>query len=266
MLPKISVITPSYNQGNFLEETICSVLDQNYSNLEYIIIDGGSTDNSVEIIKKYEKYLAYWVSEKDRGQTHAINKGFKKATGDIVGWMNSDDFYYKNTFQYVSSAYVKTNGKFDVYFGNKDNVDADGNVIRANLYPPFNINGICYTENMNISNQSALWKRYLFQKIGYLDEDIHFAMDFEFFLRMAINGASFYHIDETLGALRMYEDNKSSDQEWLKVKSNDLKNIRARYGIKKSKLRKIGYYIYKMSYLIYSGKYEYLRNYWISKS
>jgi len=88
ILPKLSVVTPSYNQANFLEETICSVLDQGYTDLEYIIIDGGSTDGSVEIIKKYEKHIAYWVSEPDRGQTHALNKGFRKCTGHLVGWQN----------------------------------------------------------------------------------------------------------------------------------------------------------------------------------
>ena len=90
--PKISIVTPSYNQGNFLEETILSVINEEYPNLEYVIIDGGSTDNSKEIIKKYENKLTYWVSEKDNGQTEAINKGFKLVTGDIFNWLNSDDF------------------------------------------------------------------------------------------------------------------------------------------------------------------------------
>ncbi len=103
--PKISIVTPNLNQGKFLEETILSVLDQKYPNLEYIIIDGGSTDNSIDIIKKYEKNLFYWTSEKDNGMYEAIQKGFEKATGDIMAWINSDDLYHRNVFFVVAEIF-----------------------------------------------------------------------------------------------------------------------------------------------------------------
>lgn len=245
MLPKISIITPSFNQGKYLEETLLSILNQNYPNLEYIIIDGGSTDESVEIIKKYEEHLAYWVSEPDEGQTHAINKGFRKATGDLVAWMNSDDVYFEKAFDHVSKAFNQTDGKFDVYFGDKANVDEEGKLIREYLYPPFSGWGIMYTTNMNISNQSAFWKRELFDSLGYLDEEIQFAMDYEFFLRLYMKGATFYKIPELLGALRMYSENKSSDEKWLKIKFQNIKDIKKSYDIEKSLLKKYMYYVYK---------------------
>src|SRR5215204_5758135 len=104
-LPKISIVTPSYNQAEFIEETILSVINQNYPNLEYIVIDGGSTDGSVEIIKKYEQYFSYWVSEPDKGHADALNKGFAKATGEVMAWINSDDKYFPWTFATVAEVY-----------------------------------------------------------------------------------------------------------------------------------------------------------------
>jgi glycosyltransferase involved in cell wall biosynthesis len=106
-LPKISIITPNYNGGEYLEETIQSILTQNYPNLEYIIIDGGSTDNSVEIIKKYEDQLSFWVSEPDKGLYDAIQKGFDKSSGEIMAWLNSDDLYHKNAFFTVVEIFMK---------------------------------------------------------------------------------------------------------------------------------------------------------------
>lgn len=258
MYPKISIITPSFNQGQFLEQTILSILNQNYPNLEFIIIDGGSTDNSVDIIKKYEGQLSYWVSEPDGGQTHAINKGFKMATGDLIAWMNSDDVYFENAFKNVARAFQHTQGNFDVYFGDKANINKDGEVIREYLYPPFSGWGIKYTTNMNISNQSAFWKKELLERFGYLDEKIQFAMDYEYFMRLYMKGSTFYKISQVLGGLRMYSENKSSDEKWLEIKFHNIQDIKAEYNINESRLKKYIFYIYKSYYL--------LKNYGIKKN
>lgn len=140
--PKISIITPSYNQGRYIEQTIQSVLNQNYPNLEYIIIDGGSTDETVGIIKKYERHIAYWVSEKDKGQTDAINKGFAKCTGEIFNWLNSDDYYEPDTLNRVSDGF-KNNQNISVVCGKEwgfqdsdpnDRVLHAGSIVKANVY------------------------------------------------------------------------------------------------------------------------------------
>ena len=116
--PRISIVTPSYNQGQFIEETIRSILLQGYPDLEYIIIDGGSTDQSVEIIKKYEPWLTYWVSEKDRGQAHAINKGFARVSGEIGGYLNSDDFYLPNALSAAAVSFIRL--RWDLFIGRSD--------------------------------------------------------------------------------------------------------------------------------------------------
>ncbi|MHA1386036.1 MAG: glycosyltransferase family 2 protein [Candidatus Helarchaeota archaeon] len=205
--PKISIVTPSYNQAEFLEETIISVLNQNYPNLEYIIIDGGSTDESVEIIKKYEKYISYWVSEEDKGQAHALNKGFRFSSGELVGWQNSDDFYLPNAF--IKVGQVFSTHIADIYFGHKYNVDKRGNIIRPMYYTKYSMLSNIY-EGIQLANQSSFWCRRLFKLIGYLDDNFHYALDSEFFLRMGLNRCKFHLIDEFLGCLRMHESTKSS--------------------------------------------------------
>ncbi len=203
--PKISVVTPSYNQAEFLERTILSVLNQNYPNLEYIIIDGGSTDGSVEIIKKYEKYLAYWVSEKDRGQSHALNKGFEKATGDLIGWQNSDDIYLPGAFFKVAEVYKKKT-TYDVYFGNVYLIDADESIIRDLRFTRFSSFSLIY-EGTVIVNQSSFLNPQLFKKFGYLNENYKFAMDYEYWMR--IRQAKFLFIREFFGAFRLHGDSKT---------------------------------------------------------
>lgn len=227
--PKISIVTPSLNQMSFIEQTICSVLDQNYPHLEYIIIDGGSTDGTSEIIRRYQKYLAHWVSEPDGGQAHAINKGFRKCTGDLVAWQNSDDYYLPGALSKVAQAYQTHEA--DVYFGHKYNVDEVGQIIRPQCYTPFSLRVHIY-EGMTMANQSAFWRRELLDRLGYLDESLHYAMDYEFFLRLGLNGCQFYLVNDFLGCFRLHEEAKSRRQrhKW----NAELTRIRQNYGIKRS--------------------------------
>ncbi len=205
-LPKISLITPSFNQAQFLEKTILSILNQNYPNLEYIIIDGGSTDGSVEIIKKYEKYIAFWVSEPDSGQSNALNKGFRIASGELVGWQNSDDILLPSSLFKIASAYKKNQG-FDLFFGNIVFLDGNDKIVNTLRFVPFNYYSLLY-EGTVLSNQAAFWKRQLFEKFGFLDEKYRFCMDYEFWVRIG-NKCKFYFIHDYLGGFRLHHTSKT---------------------------------------------------------
>lgn len=182
-LPKISIITPSYNQGHYLEESIRSVLLQSYPNLEHIIIDGGSTDNSVDIIKKYELWLTYWVSEKDDGQSDAINKGFAKATGDILGWLNSDDVLEENALIKIAEYFIKPEQQIWV-IGCCKTIDDKGNQIglREVRQPTF-FDMINWTVKW-FPQQSTFWSRGMWDKCGPLDIQLNYTMDYDLWLRM----------------------------------------------------------------------------------
>jgi len=205
--PKISIITPSYNQGQYIEETIRSVLLQDYPNLEYIIIDGGSTDNSVEIIKKYESYLAYWVSEPDEGQTSAINKGFRRATGDIIAWINSDDLYVEGAFYKVAEIF-KQNPHFSVIYGNciffKENEP-------EYLHKPGAFDIKRFVAGDYIAQPSTFFKRHVIEEIGYLDERFHFSLDYDLLMRLS-SKCSIEYVDETFAQFRFHDDSKTISQ------------------------------------------------------
>jgi glycosyltransferase involved in cell wall biosynthesis len=227
--PRISIVTPSLNQVSFIERTICSVLEQNYPDLEYIIIDGGSTDGTLEVIQRYEEYLAYWVSEPDDGQTAAMNKGFRMCTGDLVAWQNSDDYYLPGVFEKIAHAYQMHEA--DVYFGHKFNVDQSGQIIRPQCYTPYSLRTNIY-EGMSMANQSTFWRRELFDCLGYLDESLHYAMDYEFFLRLGLNGCRFCLVNDFLGCFRLHRETKSTQQsdKW----DAELARIYQKHGIERS--------------------------------
>lgn len=212
--PRISVVTPSYNQGKFLEETIRSVLLQGYPNLEYIIIDGGSTDESIEIIKKYEIFITYWISEFDRGQSHAINKGLMQATGDYLAWMNSDDCYMPNGIARV--ARVLLDKKYDFIYGSTyigENLKTCTK-IEGNRTKPLHIKNMfrffCDVECI-IPSQSVLISRFLFEKVGYLAENLHYCMDLDWFIRIVLEKPNAYKFSEPICFYRLYPGTKTHD-------------------------------------------------------
>lgn len=184
--PLVSIITPSYNQARFIEETIQSVLSQDYANLEYLVVDGGSSDGSVEIIRKYaqtSERLVWWVSEKDQGQTDAINKGFGRARGQILAWLNSDDTYLPGAVS-AAVAYLNAHPQAGMVYGNCNLVDEGGAVIG-----PFPARQTDYRRLrrgfVHIPQQASFFRSSLWQQVGPLDPSFYFAMDYDLWVRLA---------------------------------------------------------------------------------
>ena len=215
--PRISIVTPSFNQGIFLEECIKSVIIQGYDDLEYIIIDGGSTDNSLEVIRKYEKHLSTWISAPDNGQSDAINKGFKMATGEIVGWLNSDDFYLPGAFGEIVDAY-SANPKASFYYGNGYRVDRYGKKINEfykNGTVRFQIDSFILGLNYILQPASFI-NRGCLDTIGYLDEKLHYGMDSDLWARLA-RQVDPEPILACLAASREYRETKTSQGSFERI-------------------------------------------------
>jgi len=175
---------PSYNQAQFIEETIRSVLLQGYPDLEYIIIDGGSTDGSVDIIRKYERWLAYWVSKPDRGQTQAINKGWMKATGDILAYINSDDYYLEGTIATVVEGF-RDHARTGMVYGTATIIDEAGKEVGVWVARPFDLRIMLAEENI-VPQPAAFFSRHALESVGYLDERWHMIMDYELCVRVGM--------------------------------------------------------------------------------
>jgi glycosyltransferase involved in cell wall biosynthesis len=199
-------VTPSYNQGPFLEETIRSVLLQGYPDLEYIVIDGNSTDESVAIISKYEPWIIYWISEPDAGQTDAINKGIRKTSGDILAWLNSDDVYCPEALREIGKSFM-TLPHVDLLYGDCEMIDGSGRV-----YDRFNVRSgdiIQLLEENFIAQPSAFCTREAWEKAGGLDENLHYAMDYDLWLRVFLGGMTSVHLPAVLSRFRYHAASKS---------------------------------------------------------
>jgi glycosyltransferase involved in cell wall biosynthesis len=206
-LPLVSIVTPSYNQAQFLERTIQSVLNQKYPNLEYIIIDGGSTDGSVEIIRKYENDLSAWISEPDQGQAHAINKGFRLAKGEIQAWLNSDDVYHPGAVEQAVSLLLK-NPQVGMVYGDTDLINESDQVIGQYDAKQTNYRRLMQGYS-NIPQPAAFWRAKLWSQFGPLDTSLYFAMDFDLWVRFS-KVTEIRYDPKLWASFRMHQHSKST--------------------------------------------------------
>jgi glycosyltransferase involved in cell wall biosynthesis len=214
MYPKISIVTPSYNQAQFLEQTIVSVISQEYPNLEYIVIDGGSNDGSQRIIEQYQEHLTYWVSEKDNGQAHAINKGFARSTGEIMGWLNSDDILMPGSLATIGEVF----SLFDDLrwaTGYLTAINEAGQIIKVKLpigrLRTLTVWGWYHGQALGFINQeTTFWRRSLWDEAGQkVDEERHYAIDYELWQRFA-RFEKLYALDSQIGAFRYQAQQKTT--------------------------------------------------------
>lgn len=206
---KVSIITPSYNQGQFIERTIQSVLNQSYKQIEYILIDGGSNDNTMEIVERYRNRIKIIVHEKDKGQSDAINKGFKLATGDIVGWLNSDDILYANCIEkIVYLANLHPEGCI-YYPAMIDIIDSDDKII-GKIKKIIPDKATLTQKDYCLIQQGSFYSSPLIKKVNFLDEKKHYCMDLDLWLKLLDQGKIYYYDKAALAAFRIWEESKTS--------------------------------------------------------
>ncbi len=257
--PKISIVTPSFNQGNFLEQTILSVLNQNYPNLEYIILDGGSTDNSVDIIRKYEDRITFWESKPDKGQADAIYRGFEKSTGDILAWINSDDYYLEEAFIRVGEFFLH-HPEVQWAIGDGIFVDAHNNKLLDCYCPPVDHDRLLHF-GMTFLQPAMFIRREYFFKYGGFDRELKFSFDYDLVLRLSKSSPPGI-INSMLVAFRLHKQSKTE----AKSKNDDLvdQQLKKDFGITYPKYFKfdIKRVIYGLELLIHrlktSGVFPYI--------
>jgi len=231
--PKISIVVPSYNQSVFLERTLISILNQNYPNMELIVIDGGSNDGSQDIINRYDKYIDYWISEKDKGQSDALNKGFAKTSGEIIAWLNSDDIYLPGTLRRVGSE-VMSRPRVDVFYGNEYIIDEDDQIIKERRVtsglPIFSMLGFL-AGNFGYYQPASFWKKELYLKVGGVDSSFRFTMDNDLFAKFDLAGAKYCFIKQFLSGFRLHSGSKTTNMQ--DIAAGELKHIYEKYNMPK---------------------------------
>ena len=236
--PKVSIVTPSFQQGDFIERTIRSVLDQQYPNLEYFVQDGASKDGTVAVLRRYEEKLSGWISEKDSGQSQAINLGFAQTTGDIMAWLNSDDILLPGALAVVVD-YFNKHPEVDVIYGNRLLIDENDMEIGRWILPGHDGDVLSWVDY--VPQETMFWRRGLWNKVGGgIDESFRFAMDWDLLVRFRDAGANFAHIPHFLGGFRIHEQQKTSaaineigHQEMDRIRERLLGRVPSRKEIRK---------------------------------
>jgi len=247
--PLISILTPSYNQGRFIEETILSIKNQEYSNFEHIIADGGSTDLTLDFLKKYENtYPMHWISEPDKGQADALNKCFQASRGDIIGWLNTDDLYEDGAFEKVVDYFIN-HPEVNIVYGNCTIIDEEGKIIQKNMGTYTREKLINFWEGYYGFNQpSIFYRRAVFDRIGLFDTNLHYVMDYDFLLR-AGEFFEFGYVDADLSRFRVHGSSKGASG-WEKFVEESIPVIN-RYWKKRNWLKFLYYFFILKSY--YAG-------------
>ena len=202
---KVSIVTPSFNQGQYIESTLLSIANQDGAEIEHIVYDGGSTDNTVDVLKRYASSVK-WVSEKDNGQTDAVNKGIRATDGEIIGWLNSDDIYYPGAIARAVE-YFQRHPEIDVIYGMADHIDTFGHPFEQ--YPTESWDFERLKETCFICQPALFFRRHVFETHGMLKESLHYCMDYEYWLRLGKAGVRFAYLEIKLAGSRLYPENKT---------------------------------------------------------
>ncbi|HET6765740.1 MAG TPA: glycosyltransferase family 2 protein [Chitinophagaceae bacterium] len=247
--PKITIVIPSYNQGQYIEETILSVIEQQYPNLEVFVVDGGSNDNSVDIIKKYEQNITWWVSEKDKGQSDAINKGLKKATGEIITWINSDDLLTPGSLDKVASHFSDLPDTTGLIHGGVIVFKEDRELETRYTYLPPCLES--YLSGMAFSQPSAFFRKKYLDKVGFLNNELHYGMDYDLFMRLSLV-CNFQPVRDVVSRYRLHDQSKSVAEnhkfmaDWKRIFVSLCKNLSWHGEIEL--LKKTGLYANELEY------------------
>jgi glycosyltransferase involved in cell wall biosynthesis len=225
-LPRISIVTPSYNQAPFLEQTLRSVLEQGYPDLEYMVLDGGSSDGSAEIIERHASRLAFSRSAKDSGQAAALREGLARATGEVVAWINSDDWYEPGALRLAGEAFA-LRPEVDIVHGDVCFTDVSGRPLYVG--PQVLDLRILSYESPYIAQQAMFWRRSAYERVGGVDPSYQYAMDHDLVVRMLVSGSRVFRIRRVLGNMRMHEAAKTSSMKAIEIE--ELERTRARHGL-----------------------------------